>query len=84
MRPTSARDLPVGSRVCAYWSQKFSCLHPGTVCRANSDSSTDDDDDEYDDVRVDFDDGDAGKIPLDFIRMLPPGFPLQGLFLVCQ
>lgn len=75
VRPTSSKDLPIGSRVCAYWSQKFSCLHPGTVCKASSDSSTDDEDD---DVRVDFDDGDAGKIPVDFIRMLPPDFPVQG------
>ncbi len=72
----STKELPIGSRVCAFWSQKFSCLHPGTVCGPSTDSEdTDTDDDE---IRVDFDDGDAGKIPLDFIRMLPPDFPVQG------
>jgi len=78
VRPSSRSQLSVGTRVCAYWSEKFSCLHPGTVCEPSSDDDDDDDDDEEEKLfNVDFDDGDAGKIPLDYIRMLPPKFPLQ-------
>ena len=78
--PSSRSQLSVGTRVCAYWSEKFSCLHPGKICQPSSDDDDDDDDDEDDDKKtfnVDFDDGDAGKIPLDYIRMLPADFPLQ-------
>ena len=85
VRPLSRCQLSVGARVCAYWSDKFTCLHPGVICQPSSDDNTDDDDD--DDVddndklySVDFDDGDAGKIPLDYIRMLPADFPLQRTF----
>ena len=80
--PSLRSQLSVGTRVCAYWSEKFTCLHPGTICQPSSDDDDDDDDDDEDDddevlFSVDFDDGDAGKIPLDYIRMLPPNFPLQ-------
>ena len=83
VRPSCGSELSVGRRVCAYWSEKFSCLHPGTICQPSSDDDDDDDDDDADVAEadklfcVDFDDGDAGKIPLDYIRMLPPDFPLQ-------
>jgi len=81
VRPSSRSQLSIGTRVCAYWSEKFTCLHPGKICEPSSDDDDDDDDDvDGNDERtfnVDFDDGDAGKIPLDYIRMLPADFPLQ-------
>ena len=78
VRPSSTADLSVGTRVCAYWSEKFSCLHPGKICPPSSDSEDDSDDDALEkSFNVDFDDGDAGKIPIDYIRMLPADFPLQ-------
>lgn len=33
IRPQSRRNLPPGTRVCAYWSQKSRCLYPGNVVR---------------------------------------------------
>jgi len=80
VRPLSQSQLSVGSRVCAYWSEKFTCLHPGVICQPSSDDDSDDDDDVDKLYSVDFDDGDAGKIPLGYIRMLPPDFPLQRRF----
>jgi len=84
VRPVSRSQLSVGTRVCAYWSEKFTCLHPGVICQPSSDDDDDDDDDDDEDEKlfsVDFDDGDAGKIPLDYIRMLPADFPLQRTFI---
>jgi len=84
VRPSSRCQLTVGTRVCAYWSEKFTCLHPGTVCQPSSDDDDDDDDGNDETLfSVDFDDGDAGKIPLDYVRMLPADFPLQRTFF-CQ
>jgi len=85
VRPSYQSQLPVGTRVCAYWSEKFTCLHPGRICHPPSDDSDDDDEDSDDEklFSVDFDDGDAGKIPLDFIRMLPADFPLQRTLILC-
>ena len=71
LQPESFRLIPEGTRVCAYWSQQFNCLYPGTVSRGSPNSSPD--------IRftnVEFDDGDSGKIPLDHIRQLPSDFPL--------
>jgi len=93
VRPSSSGQLSVGMRVCAYWSEKFSCLHPGKICEPSSSEDDDDDDDDDDDggdgrsersFNVDFDDGDAGKIPLDYIRMLPADFPLQRTYSICS
>jgi len=79
VRPLSRSQLSVGTRVCAYWSEKFTCLHPGVICQPSSDDD-DDEDEEEKLFSVDFDDGDAGKIPLNYIRMLPADFPLQRTF----
>ncbi|XP_064604503.1 uncharacterized protein LOC135469813 isoform X2 [Liolophura sinensis] len=70
VQPGSPRFVPEGTRVCAYWSQQFSCLYPGTVCRASPDPHAD-----PNFVSLEFDDGDSGTIPFDHIRMLPPGYP---------
>ncbi|KAM9296250.1 BAH and coiled-coil domain-containing protein 1 [Gastrophryne carolinensis] len=72
IRPQSARSLPHGTRVCAYWSQKSRCLYPGNVVRGSSS-----DEGESDSVTVSFDDGDRGRITLNNIRLLPPDFTIQ-------
>ena len=36
----SPRFLPEGTRVCAYWSQQFSCLYPGTVAKGRQQQHT--------------------------------------------
>ena len=74
--PPSRKALGSGTRVCAYWSQKFSCLYPGTVSSRRRHKTSGGDDL----VSVDFDDGDSGRIPLGYIRMLPPDFPVKGSF----
>ncbi|KAJ8986137.1 hypothetical protein NQ317_005609 [Molorchus minor] len=65
-------DLPVGSRVCAYWSQQYRCLYPGSVAEPGTP------DPQLDDkfVSVEFDDGDSGRIALEDIRLLPPDYPI--------
>lgn len=67
----SVQILKEGTRVCAYWSQQFNCLYPGTVSKGTPNSSPD-----QRFINVEFDDGDSGKIPLDHIRQLPADFPL--------
>ena len=77
----SLKDVPVGTRVCSFWSKSFTCLHIGTVLdlsprnKDGADSDTSDDEE----VFIDFDDGDSKWLPLDLVRMLPPDFPVQGL-----
>ena len=36
VKPSSIRYLKEGTRVCAYWSQQFSCLYPGTVAKGKT------------------------------------------------
>ncbi|XP_064630864.1 BAH and coiled-coil domain-containing protein 1-like isoform X2 [Lineus longissimus] len=71
VQPSSPKFLPEGTRVCAYWSQQFSCLYPGTVEKESPNPDVD-----KNLINVEFDDGDSGKIPIDHIRMLPANFPL--------
>ncbi len=33
-------------------------------------------------ICVEFDDGDSGRIPMEYIRMLPPEFPIIGRLLL--
>ncbi|XP_049869453.1 uncharacterized protein LOC126369198 isoform X2 [Pectinophora gossypiella] len=68
--PASVAELPSGSRVCAYWSQQYRCLYPGTVVV----SSPDPQDDKF--VAVEFDDGDSGRIAIEDIRFLEPNYPV--------
>ncbi|XP_045771557.1 protein winged eye isoform X1 [Maniola jurtina] len=68
--PTTVTELPSGTRVCAYWSQQYRCLYPGTVAV----SSPDPHDDKF--VAVEFDDGDSGRIAIEDIRFLEPNYPV--------
>ncbi|XP_028036984.1 protein winged eye isoform X1 [Bombyx mandarina] len=68
--PVSVSELPSGARVCAYWSQQYRCLYPGTVAV----SSPDPHDDKF--VAVEFDDGDSGRIAIEDIRFLEPNYPV--------
>lgn len=68
--PSSVTELPSGTRVCAYWSQQYRCLYPGTVAV----SSPDPHDDKF--VAVEFDDGDSGRIAIEDIRFLEPNYPV--------
>ncbi|XP_032522082.2 protein winged eye isoform X1 [Danaus plexippus] len=68
--PSSVRELPSGTRVCAYWSQQYRCLYPGTVAV----SSPDPHHDKF--VAVEFDDGDSGRIAIEDIRFLEPNYPI--------
>ncbi|KAF8773684.1 BAH and coiled-coil domain-containing protein 1 [Argiope bruennichi] len=73
VKPTHKQQLPEGSRICAFWSQQYRCLYPGTVTKSSSpmpDPSM---------LYVEFDDGDSGRIPLNDIRMLPPDFPIVSM-----
>ena len=36
VEPGSQRYVSEGTRVCAYWSQQFRCLYPGTVAKSRS------------------------------------------------
>ncbi|KRT84880.1 hypothetical protein AMK59_1141, partial [Oryctes borbonicus] len=70
--PASTEELLVGTRICAYWSQQYRCLYPGSVAEPGTpdpilDSKF---------VCVEFDDGDSGRIALDDIRLLPPDYPI--------
>lgn len=31
IQPNSLDDIPIGTRVCAYWSQQYRCFYPGLV-----------------------------------------------------
>eukprot|EP00106_Octopus_bimaculoides_P001165 XP_014768607.1 PREDICTED: serine-rich adhesin for platelets-like [Octopus bimaculoides] len=69
--PGSPKYLPEGTRMCAYWSQQYSCLYPGTISKSSPNPHAD-----KSSVSVEFDDGDTGRIPIDHIRMLPQDFPI--------
>ncbi|XP_063989724.1 uncharacterized protein LOC135168983 isoform X3 [Diachasmimorpha longicaudata] len=70
--PTSTKELSPGTRLCAYWSQQYRCLYPGTSVEPSEPDS--DLDDKF--VSVEFDDGDSGRIALDDIRLLQPDYPV--------
>lgn len=75
--PTSTKELPPGTRLCAYWSQQYRCLYPGTSVKPMVP------DPQHDEkfVTVEFDDGDSGLIVLDDIRLLQPNYPVVGMYL---
>lgn len=58
--------LPSGTRVCAYWSQQYSCFYPGRVVFDSGSGQ----------VPIDFDDGDNGTIERTSVRFLPQDYPL--------
>ncbi|XP_014473147.1 PREDICTED: uncharacterized protein LOC106743634 isoform X2 [Dinoponera quadriceps] len=70
--PNSTKELTPGTRLCAYWSEQYRCLYPGTAVEPIEPNT--DHDDKY--VSVEFDDGDSGRIDLSNIRLLPPGYPV--------
>lgn len=74
--PSSTSEISPGTRLCAYWSQQYRCLYPGTSVEPSEP------DPELDEkfVSVEFDDGDSGRIALDDIRLLQPDYPVVGMF----
>ena len=68
------QHLVVGTRVCAYWSQKYHHLYPGTI----SDMEIDPKLSPNDYVNVELDDGDNRDIHVNSIRFLPSNYPLVG------
>ncbi|XP_066137467.1 protein winged eye isoform X1 [Euwallacea fornicatus] len=70
--PKTTEELTVGTRLCAYWSQQYRCLYPGSAAEPGSP------DPQLDGkfVCVEFDDGDSGRIALQDIRLLPPDYPI--------
>merc|ERR1712223_854510 len=75
VKATSMANLPIGARVCAYWSQKYHHLYPGTISDMDIDPKLDSN---Y--VNVELDDGDNRDIHVESIRYLPPAYPLVGKF----
>lgn len=74
MLPKSSGECPTGTRLCAFWSQQYRCLYPGTATDPSSpDSETDE---KF--VNVEFDDGDNGRIAIEDIRFLPSDYPIVG------
>uniref|UniRef100_A0A1A9ZHM4 BAH domain-containing protein n=1 Tax=Glossina pallidipes TaxID=7398 RepID=A0A1A9ZHM4_GLOPL len=71
--PKSVENVPVGTRLCAYWSQQYRCLYPG---RAIESESSDDGATSQEFVSVEFDDGDSGRIRLQNIRFLLSDYPI--------
>ncbi|XP_004537057.1 protein winged eye isoform X3 [Ceratitis capitata] len=71
--PKTVESVPVGTRLCAYWSQQYRCLYPG---RAIESESSDDGETPNDSVSVEFDDGDSGRIRLQNIRFLLSDYPI--------
>lgn len=70
--PNSIDKVPVGTRLCAYWSQQYRCLYPGRAIE----SEISDDGTKNDFVSVEFDDGDSGRIRLQNIRFLLSDYPI--------
>ncbi|EDW43238.1 GM23624 [Drosophila sechellia] len=80
--PKSVESVPVGTRLCAYWSQQYRCLYPGRaidseqVIDGAASSATNGATTAPDFVSVEFDDGDSGRIRLQNIRMLLSDYPI--------
>ena len=73
--PRSVAQVPQGSRVCAFWSNKYKHLFPGVI----GDPDLVDrklDPAEY--VNIELDDGDSRDIPIKDVRCLPNDFPFKG------
>ncbi|XP_055848750.1 protein winged eye [Episyrphus balteatus] len=68
--PKTIKNVPTGTRLCAYWSQQYRCLYPGKAI----DSETTDVGSDF--VSVEFDDGDSGRIRLQNIRYLMSDYPI--------
>jgi len=80
VKPSSLAQLPIGTRICAYWSRKSRCLYPGAVVNLHPATKPTGHrcavrEDELD---VEFDDGDSGRITIGQILLLPPDYPVLG------
>ena len=85
-------DLKKGTRVCAYWSEKYHHLFPGTVgepieeggisCSSPT-KSTSNKKVKNCYVSVELDDGDDRAMHINQIRFLPPGYPIVSKCCVC-
>jgi len=64
-------EVPMGTRICAYWSAKYHYLHPGTIIPVNED--VDKFPGKY--LNVVLDDGDSREIHIDQMRLLPFDYP---------
>ena len=73
MRPETLDNCPVGTRVCAYWSNKYHYLHPGVVAPPHGAMV---EDTNY--LNIELDDGDSRDIHIDSIRYLPQHYPTVG------
>lgn len=75
--------MPVGTRLCAYWSQQYRCLYPGRAIEsepaAEGAATTPISSTPQDFVSVEFDDGDSGRIRLKNIRLLLSNYPIAGV-----
>lgn len=67
----------MGTRICAFWSQQYRCLYPGTVAEPGTPDSLNN----TKFVNVEFDDGDNGRISIDDIRFLLSDYPIVGEFI---
>uniref|UniRef100_A0A6P4EMI2 Protein winged eye isoform X1 n=1 Tax=Drosophila rhopaloa TaxID=1041015 RepID=A0A6P4EMI2_DRORH len=80
--PKSVESVPVGTRLCAYWSQQYRCLYPGRAIDSEQvqdgavSSATNSATSTPDFVSVEFDDGDSGRIRLQNIRLLLSDYPI--------
>jgi hypothetical protein len=61
--------MPVGTRVCCYWSSQLSFLYPGTVTAVSASGGEQL-------VTVRLDDGDERSVHVDSVRLLPADYPL--------
>ncbi|RWS31689.1 uncharacterized protein B4U80_08199 [Leptotrombidium deliense] len=70
IKPETDKQLPDGTRVCAYWSQQYKWLYAGRVAVSSSPNPS-----EQNLIFVEFDDGDKGRILLKDVRLLPHDYP---------
>ena len=71
IHPEGQADLPIGTRVCAFWSSAYACLFPATI-------TTPDEAMQPGQVLVELDDGDSRPVDINDIRMLPPDYSRVG------
>lgn len=74
MAPKTVDEVLPGARLCAYWSQQYRCLYPGTAAPP----STPDAEPDPKFIIVEFDDGDSGRIAIEDIRFLFSEYPIVG------
>ena len=71
LKPHCRKQLPVGTRVCVYWSNATgNCLFPGTIDTLDEDIWPE----TSGMVQVTLDDGDERQVELSKVRLLPPNY----------